>query len=145
MNSTELILRFLTFLAGLRAMFLEVHIFAEKSPALHTVSTSVIPSKVYPSDYADDGVTISIALNAELRKPIDSEKQAIGMSLLLRHAGGQWHAESEVGWSGRMIGWDQFDSKEVQAVSVEEIIHQIPPLVEWAGMRFREEVAKLPE
>jgi len=33
----------------------------------------------------------------------------------------------------------------VQAVSIEDIITQIPPLVEWAGVRFREEVAKLPE
>jgi hypothetical protein len=145
MNSTELILKFLTFLARVRAMFRQVHLFAENSPALHTVSTMVIPFKGEPSDYADDGVTISIALNAELRKPVDSEKKAIGMSLLLRHSGGRWHAESEVGWTGEKIGWDPFDSKEVRAISIEEITNQIPPLVEWAGMRFREEVAKLPE
>ncbi|MEI6218798.1 MAG: hypothetical protein WCP86_07845 [bacterium] len=144
MNSTELIITFLTFLAGVRAMFRQVHLFAEGSPALHNVSTVVIPFKGESSGYADDGVTISIALNAELRKPADSEKKAIGISLLLRHIDGRWHAESEVGWTGEKVGWDPLDSKEVQAVSIEEIINQIPPLVEWAGMRFREEVAQLP-
>jgi len=145
MNSTELILKFLTFLAEVRAMFRQVHLFAENSPALHAVTTMVIPFKTEPSDYADDGVTISIASNAELRRPADSEKKAIGMSLLLRHTGGGWHAEIEVGWTGEKVGWDPFDSKEVRAVSIEEIITLIPPLIERAETRFRAEVAKLPE
>ncbi|MES2570129.1 MAG: hypothetical protein V4710_08745 [Verrucomicrobiota bacterium] len=145
MNSTERILNFLTFLAEVRAMFRQVHLFAENNPALHAVSTMVIPFKGEPSDYADDGVTLSIALNAELRKPSGSEKKAIGMSILLRHAGGRWHAECGVGWTGEQVGWDPVDSKEVQAVSIDEISSQVPPLVEWAGIRFREELAKLPE
>jgi hypothetical protein len=125
-------------------MFRQVHLFAEKNPALNSVSTMVIPFKGGQSDYADDGVTISVALNAELRKPAASEKKAIGMSLLLRCTGGRWHVESEVGWTGEKVGWDPFDSKEAQADSIEEIICMTPPLVEWAATRFREEVAKLP-
>lgn len=61
MNSNEIILKFVAFLAHVRAMFRQFHLFAEKSPALHSVSTMVIPFKGDPSDYADDGVTISIA------------------------------------------------------------------------------------
>lgn len=143
MNSTKVILEFLSFLATTRAIFREVHIFSERSPALRDVSTSVMPFKCKPSDYADEGVTISIALNAELRTPLDSERQAIGMSCLLRHAGEQWHAEVEVGWTGAEVGWDDFESWEAQAISIEEIESQVPPLVELAGARFRAEVATL--
>ena len=143
MNATEIILKFLTFLSQVRAMFRQVHLFAEQNPALREVSTMVIPFKGKPSDYADEGVTISIALNAELCKPINSERKAIGISLLLRHAGGEWLAEAEVGWTGENVGWDPFDSKEARAESIEEIISLVPSLVEWMDARFREEVAKL--
>jgi hypothetical protein len=143
MNSNEIILKFVAFLAHVRAMFRQFHLFAEKSPVLHSVSTMVIPFKGDPSDYADDGVTVSIALNAEVRKVTDSEKKAVGMSLLLRHSGGLWIAEAEVGWTGEKVGWDPFASKEVQATSIEEIMNKIPSLVEWMGVRFRDEVEKL--
>jgi len=145
MNSTEIVLKFLAFLAQVRTMFRQVHLFAEKIPALQTVSTTVIPFESQQSDYADAGVTISVALNAEVRVPVDSEKKALGMCLLLRHTGGLWLAEAEVGWTGEKVGWDPFDSKEARATSVEEIICIVPPLVEWMEMRFREEVAKLPK
>lgn len=143
MNSTEIILRFLTFLSQARAMFRQTHLFAEQSPALRAVSTIVIPSKGEQSDYADGGVTVSVALNAELGKPTNSERKAMGMSLLLRHSGGHWLAEAEIGWTGEKVGWDQFDSKEAQASSIEEMFSLALPLVEWLDMRFREEVAKL--
>jgi hypothetical protein len=145
MNSTDtIILKFTAFLAQVSAAFNKVAILAEQNPALHTVTTRVIPFKVEPSDYADDGVTISVALNAEVRKPADSEKKAMGMSLLLRRAGGVWFAEAEVGWTGEKVGWDPFDSKEAQATSIEAIISKAPALVDWMGMRFREEASKLP-
>lgn len=145
MNSTETILRFLSFLSEVEAMFRQVHLDAEKNHALRDVSTMVIPFKCEVSDYADHGVTISVALNAELRYPVDSDKKAIGMALLLRHAGGRWIAEAEVGWTGKNIGWDPFDSREAQEAAIEEMMNAVPPLVEWMGMRFREEVAKLPK
>src|SRR5262249_43887628 len=69
MSSTgTIVLGFIAFLARMRAMFREVRLFAENVPTLHSISTSVIPSRAEPSDYADDGVIISIALNAELVK-----------------------------------------------------------------------------
>ena len=145
MNSTGIILRFLAFLAEVRSMFRQVHLFAEKSNAFRAVSTDVIPFRGEESDYAQDGVTISIALNAELRAPIDSEKKALGFSLLLRHVQTGWIAEAEIGWSGEMVGWDSFDSREAKAASIEEVVGMVSPLVEWMGARFREEVAKLPQ
>ncbi len=145
MNSTDIILRFLSFLSAVRTTFRQVHLDAEKDRALRDVSTMVLPSKGEASDYADDGVTISVALNAELRNPIDSDKKAIGMSLLLRHAGGRWIAEAEIGWTGKNIGWNQFDEREVQGATVEDLMNAAPPLVEWMETRFREEVAKLPK
>lgn len=145
MNSTEIVLQFLAFLAQVRAAFRQVHLFAEKSPALRTVSTAVIPVEVKPSDYADKGVTICVALDAELRKPIDSERKSLGISLLLRHTRGMWLAEAEIGWTGKKIGWNSFDSKEAQGKSIDEIMNTIPPMVEWMDRRFKEEVARLPK
>ncbi len=109
MNSTEVILDFLSFIADLRKKFGEVHLVAERCPALHDVTTEVIPFKGEPSDYAERGVTICLSLIAELRKPIDSDKKAIGVDLLLRHTEQGWIAEAEIGWSGRDIGWDNFE------------------------------------
>jgi hypothetical protein len=144
MNSTDTILEFLIFLADVQTIFRQVQLSVEKSPALQDVSTFVIPSKGDPSPYAQGGVLISIALNAELRKPLNADRKAIGMSLLLRHTGGSWLAEAEVGWSGESIGWDQFDARDDSAVSVEEIMTKAKTLVVWMGTRFKEEVAKLP-
>jgi len=144
MTSTEDIVKFVTFLAQTQRMFLQVQIFAENSALLHSVSTSIFPTQGKSSDYAEYGVTISVALHAMLRRPPDSEKWAMGMSLLLRHTGGSWLAEAEVGWTGQEIGWDPFDSKEVRATSIDEIYLNVPPLVEWMGLRFRDEVARLP-
>jgi hypothetical protein len=145
MNSTEVILRFIGFLAQVSTSFNRVAEFAEKQKTLHSVTTKVSPFKAKPSEYADAGVSIAVFLNAELRKPIDSERKAIGMSLLLRHTTGKWLAEAEVGWTGEKVGWDQFDSKEAQASTINEVMNKVPPLVEWTEARFREEVAKLPE
>jgi hypothetical protein len=143
MNSTETVLRFLAFLAQVQGMFRQVHLIAEKSPILCDVSTDVIPSLGAASNYADEGVTISIALNGWFVKPPDSEREAMGMSVLLRHCDGVWIAEAEVGWTGREIGWDPFDSKETEATSIEEIMDKAPPLVEWMGTRFRKELEML--
>jgi hypothetical protein len=143
MSSTDIILKFLAFLSQVRAMFRQVHLFAEQNSAVRSVSTSVIPFKGEPSAYADDGVTISIALNAELHKPNSPERKAMGVSLLLRHVRETWIAEAEIGWSGERIGWDSFDCKEAQAESVEEITNVVIPLVEWLDVRFREELSKL--
>jgi hypothetical protein len=143
MTSDEIVLEFLVFLAHVRALFRQVHLFAEESPALRDVSTTVIPFKGEPSDYADRGVNVSVALNAEVLNPTNSERKAIGMSLLLRRSGGLWIAEAEVGWTGDRIGWDPFDSKETQATSIDEIMAKITPLVEWMSLRFQEEVTKL--
>jgi hypothetical protein len=145
LNSTQIILEFLAFLAEVEGMFRQVHLFAEKIPAFRSVCTMVIPSKAEPSEYADHGVIISIALDAELRKPIDSDKKSLGISLLLRHTRGVWLAEADVGWSGQNIGWDSFDSKEAQAKSIDEIVSMTPSLVDWLDMRFREEVGKFPK
>ena len=89
-------------------------------------------------------MTVSVALNAELYKPTNADRKAIGMSLLLRHAGGRWLAEAEVGWTGEKVGWNQFDSNEAQAKSIEEIVSLVPPLVKWMDAKFRTEVAKIP-
>ena len=144
MNSNVTILNFLTFLAEIRSMFRKMHLFAEQSNLLQSVSTTVIPFKGEPSDYADDGVTLSVALNAELLKPVDCEKKALGAALLLRHTAGFWLAEAEVGWTGEKVGWDPIHSREVKSPSIEQIIEKIPPLIELIKERFTEEVRKLP-
>jgi hypothetical protein len=143
MNSTTTVLHFLDFLADVRRMFNQVHIVSERSAALHSVSTEVFPFKGKSSTHDYGGLTISVYLSAELRSPPDSEHRAIGMSWLLRHTDGVWLSEAEVGWSGRMIGWDHFDSREVQADSIEVIIDKIPPTLEWLCERFKEEVRVL--
>jgi hypothetical protein len=124
-------------------MFRQVHLFAEAVPELRAVSTMVMSFEGETSDYADSGVTISVALNAELRDPINPEKKALGMSLLLRHSGEMWLVEAEVGWTGEQIGWDPLESREVQAVSIEDVFQKAPPLVEWMAAKFKEEVETL--
>ena len=116
---------------------------AEGCAVLRNISTDVIPFKCEASDYADEGVTISIALSADLCVPIDSEKKAIGMSLLLRHAEGLWIAEAEIGWTGVNIGWDAFESREFREESLDVARPQIKGIVVWAGETFRQEVAKI--
>ncbi len=133
----------MVFLAETEAVFRGVHIVCERNLAFRAVSTSVIPFKAKPSDYADEGVTIEIALNAELRYPCAPERKAIGMSLLLRHSGNYWIAEAEVGWSGVQIGWDPLHSKEAVAESIEDIMDKISPMVEWVANQFKSEVAQL--
>ena len=145
MDPNEIILRFLVYLADVRSMFRQVHLVAEKNSAFRVVSTEIIPFKGAPSDYAQDGVTLSVALNAELRKPINSEERALGFSLLLRYAQSRWIIEAEVGWNGETVGWDSLDSREMQASSIEELIRVVNPLVEWMGSRFTEESAGLPQ
>jgi hypothetical protein len=124
-------------------MFRKTHLFAEKSSALQAASTTVIPFKSEQTDYAEYGVTLSVALNAEIRKPVDREKMAIGMALLMRRSGGVWIAEAEVGWTGRDVGWDSFASREVQSSSVEQLIEEVPALIAWMDETFREEVERL--
>src|SRR4051794_29190147 len=111
MSSSEVVVRFISFLALVRSMFRQTHLFAEKENVFCDVSTNVEPFKVEESEYADDGVTLSIALNANLRNPRDSERQALGMSLLIRRSSGNWIAEAEVGFTGRDVGWDPFECK----------------------------------
>ena len=144
MNSTETVLRFLALLADVRSMCRQVHLEAEKNHALRDVSTMVIPFKGESSADDDEGVTISVALNAELRdrRP---ERSAIGMSLLFRHSGEQWIAEAEVGWIDRSIGWDQFDERKAEGNTIEEMMDSVPQLVEWLVARFREELVNLPK
>ena len=106
-NSPETIIStFIEFLARVRAMFREVHLFAEMDPRLHSVTTAVIPFKTKPLDYADDGLTTAVALNAELVKWEDRNRKAIGMSLLLRRSGGMWCAEGGSGlvWRKYWLG-----------------------------------------
>lgn len=143
MNTTQTILRFIEFLAQVSASFNKVAIFAENQTSLHTVTTRVSPFKGESSEYAEEGATIAVFLNAELRAPVDSEKKALGMSLLLRHTAGLWVAEAEVGWSGEMVGWDPIESKESRATSIEELMNETPPLVEWMGGKFAEALQDL--
>ncbi len=142
-ESEAIILRFLQLLADVRKTFLDVELFAERSEALRSVSVLVNPFKANPSEYANGGVTISMELDAELTNPLDADRKAIGMSLLLRHSREVWIAEAEVGWIGQNIGWNQFDEREVQSDTIEEMIQKVPSLVEWMDGRFKEEVTSL--
>lgn len=145
MSASTVVIQFISFLALVRSMFRQTHMFAETVTAISDVSTHVEPFKVEGSDYADNGVTLSISLNANLRKPQDPERQAIGMSLLIRRSGGSWIADAEVGFTGRDVGWDPFDSKEAQFDTVEDLMIDAAPLVNWMDRVFRDAVAKLPE
>lgn len=143
MSSSEAIVRFISSLAGIRSMFRQTHLFAEKQNIVQTVSTQVEPFKGEVSDYADKGISLTIALNANLRSPPDLERHAVGMTLLIRRRGGKWIAEAEVGWTGRDIGWDPFESREIERASPEELMDDVPPLVEWMDANFRETIKKL--
>ena len=66
MNSTEVILRFIGFLAQVSTSFNRVAEFAEKQKTLHSVTTKVSPFKAKPSEYADAGVSIAVFLYRKL-------------------------------------------------------------------------------
>lgn len=145
MSSSAVVIQFISFLALIRSLFRQTHLFAEHEIVISEVSTHVEPFKVEESDYADNGVTLSIALNANLRNPRDPEKQAIGMSFLVRRRGGIWLAEAEVGFTGRDVGWDPFESKEARFNTIEDLMVDAIPLVSWMDRVFRDAVLKLPK
>jgi len=134
----------IAFLADARSMFRQTHIFAEKEAAISDVFTTIEPFKAEDTRFADRGVTLSIALNANLRHPRNPEKRALGMSLMIRRSAGIWIAEAEVGWTGNEVGWDPFASKEIQHASPEEVFANLPALVTWMDSVFRQTVAELP-
>lgn len=143
----DLILRFMGFLATMRSMFRTEHLFAEKHSALRDVSTMVIPfqSESIGGDYAEEGVTLQIALNAELVSPLDDDRKALGMSLLIRRCTNEWIFEAEIGWTGREVGWDPLDAREVRNASIERVFELAPSIVEWLGGEFRKVVGELEE
>jgi hypothetical protein len=144
MSVSEAFVRFIVFLSDARSMFRQTHLFAEKERTIRDVSTLIEPFKGEESQYADYGVTLSIALSANLRDPPNVERRALGMSLLIRRSSGTWIAEAEVGWSGNEVGWDPFASREIQSTSPEDVIANVPALVAWMDSTFRSAVAELP-
>jgi hypothetical protein len=144
MNVSETIIGFIAFLSDVRSMFRQTHLFVEKERAIRDVSTLIEPFKGEESQYADCGVTLSIALNANLRNPPNLERRALGMSLLIRRSSGTWIAEAEVGWSGNAVGWDPFASRKIQSTALEDVIANVPALIAWMDSTFRSAVAELP-
>jgi hypothetical protein len=131
-------------LAAIHNAFIGVSASIGNHPAITRVSTSVLPVKSRaPTDYADEGIIVSVAINANLVNPKDRDKAALGASILLRRPLGVWVAEAEVGWTGASIGWDSFDSREGQAEQFAQLTPQLPALVDWVLARFQEELAKL--
>ncbi|MGJ4858594.1 hypothetical protein ACN6KF_004594 [Labrys sp. La1] len=103
-----------------------------------------MPSDKGPDDYATDGKVLLLYLNADIKTPIHSRRQALGMQFLMRHTMGQWQGEAEIGWSSNQLGWEVFDSREFQVPSIDEFIENAPDQLNWLGKRFIEEIAKLP-
>lgn len=124
-NSTELVLKCMAALADVRAQFRTVHIAIQKDAQFYEVSTDVFVGRTQACEYADYGVTLSVALNCELCTPISADKKAIGMSVLIRHSNGVWVSEFELGWSGQAAGWDTFDSTTNQSAAIEQLIEGI--------------------
>jgi hypothetical protein len=143
MSSSDVILNFIEFLASVRSMFRQTHLYAEKQPALRDVTTSIEPFKAEGSHYSDLGADLSFELTANLRDPPTSERRSIGMSLLVRRSAGTWFAVGEIGWSGDEVGWDSFQSKELEYSSPEDLMANVHTLVEWMDFAFRAAVTEL--
>lgn len=142
-SSTDLVLRCIATLAEARAKFRDVHIAMQKDRQFCEVSTDVFPGKTQACEYADYGVTLSVALNCELCKPISEDKKALGMSVLVRHSNGVWVCEFELGWSGLAVGWDAFDSTTVESATIEMLLEDIPSGTNQLCEKFLEFVKKL--
>ena len=143
MNTNEVILSFLIFMAKAGAMFRQIHVMAEKCPGLKNISTQVIPFRVDPSEYADGGVTLSFALDADVVAP-DGGLLALGISLVLRRSGGVWIAEAAVGGVDEKVGWTSLDSRDVRGESMEDIIAGALPLIDWMRTRLAEVSGGIP-
>jgi hypothetical protein len=141
--SGEVIVQFIAFLADARVMFWQTHQFAEQRPVFREILTSLDPFKGEEVGYADGGVTVSIALSAELRQPNDLHGCAIGMSLLIRRSAGAWITEAEVGWTRIDVGWDPFASMDLRSTSVEQMMAAAPTQIAWMDAVFREAVTQL--
>lgn len=139
----EVIVQFIAFLANARVMFRQTHLFAERSPVFREILTSLDFFKGQETGYADGGVTVSIALNAELRQPNDLDGCAMGMSLLIRRSAGAWITEAEVGWTRMDVGWDPFASMDLRSTSVEQMMAAAPTQIAWMDAVFREAVTQL--
>jgi len=142
-NPTELVLKCIAALADVRAKFRDVHIAMQQDRQFCEVSTDVFPGKTQVCEYADYGVTLSVALNCELCKPISEDKKALGMSVLVRHSNGVWVCEFELGWSGQAVGWDAFDSTTVESATIEMFIESITSGTSHLCEKFLEFVKKL--
>ncbi|MDZ5451394.1 hypothetical protein [Labrys sp. ZIDIC5] len=143
-ESTKAVLDFMGFLAVAHRAFVEAMKEARKKQSLHNLEISIVPSDNGPIDYTADGKVLFLYLNADIKAPIASRQQALGMQFLMRHTMEQWQGEAEIGWSSNQVGWDVFDSREFQAPTIEAFIENAPDHLDWLGKRFIEEVAKLP-
>ena len=138
------LLEFIGILAYVRKELRCLEIFASKQSSVSSISVTVAPTKTESvSDYADAGVTMLLALDAELKIPLDDNKKAIGASFLLRRSLGIWIVEAEVGWSGSEIGWDAFHSQEIREELFAQVAPKIPELLEQLSARFRSAIIQL--
>lgn len=143
MGSTETTLDLVGFLAGAYRAFITTREEASRKPVLHNLDVTIVPLDKGPSEYATDGKVLFLYLNADIRSPY--RKPAIGMQFLMRHTEGHWLGEAEIGWSSAEVGWEDFDSRELLAPSIEEFMKKAPDYIEWLANRFLEEIAKLPD
>lgn len=120
MNSEALV--FMVALAKARTILGDVHIHMERMNIFDDVSTNVIP---FYRDNKNEVVSIGVYVNGELREWVDENKKAIGVSLLVRHAGGVWVIESEYGWGGELVGWNPIDSREKEFVNFNEMADEM--------------------
>jgi len=143
-----LILRFMQLLATLRAIFRKTHIFLESVERFKMVSTHVIPFQQIENSFENSdqetlGVSISFAIDADLKQPSDVNHASIGVSLKLWHVENRWKAEAEIGWSGSDIGWDPFDDKEIETDNIEQLIDKLPEFTETFLDHFKRVVSDI--
>jgi len=142
--SDECVLEFIGILAAVNRCFTQTAASIRGMSVISSVSVLVIPVGMQSaSEYADLGMVISLAVNAELRAPVDDNRKAIGVSLLLRRSSGVWIVEAELGWSGVAIGLDAFDSREERMGDWSELASKVPDLAEWLSARLESEVKRL--
>ncbi|MCO7227473.1 hypothetical protein [Pleionea sp. CnH1-48] len=134
-DCNQLVSFFLRALGVVRASFRRAQINVQKQSEVKSVVVSVNPSYSEEStetenDYAQDGVTLNIALDADLNLKGPDEQDGMGVSLLIRRSNNNWIVEGEIGWSSSYIGWDQFYEKELVHQNISEVIEMLPPFVE---------------
>lgn len=82
-------------------------------------------------------------LNAEVRRPLSQEKQALGIELMLSVEHPDWVALGEVGWTGKMVGWDSIYDRRTHAQNLKNLERQLLGMLADLLCEFRKKALSL--